>query len=183
MARLLESLRATQPALVEHSTGDGLPLARIHRALQLLVREGVPIRPLSEVLEVLADHAGSDATPAQLAEAVRRERAATICRRGRDTDGRLVVVRVATSALDTLLSDRPRDAARIIAQVRRAVAPRIERGAPAVVVVPAHGRSQARDRLCRQLPMLQVLSDEEATGEDSMVVFVTVGEEEALRAA
>ena len=183
VARLLESLRATQPALVEHSTGDGLPLARIHRALQLLVREGVPIRPLSEVLEVLADHAGSDATPAQLAEAVRRERAATICRRGRDTDGRLVVVRVATSALDTLLSDRPRDAARIIAQVRRAVAPRIERGAPAVVVVPAHGRSQARDRLCRQLPMLQVLSDEEATGEDSMVVFVTVGEEEALRAA
>ena len=139
--------------------------------------------PLSEVLEVLADHAGSDATPAQLAEAVRRERAATICRRGRDAEGRLVVVRVATSALDTLLSDRPRDAARIIAQVRRAVAPRIERGAPAVVVVPAHGRSQARDRLCRQLPMLQVLSDEEATSEDSMVVFVTVGEEEALRAA
>ncbi len=183
VARLLESLRATQPALVEQSTGDGLPLSRIHRALQLLVREGVPIRPLSEVLEVLADHAGSDATPAQLAEAVRRERAATICRRGRDPDGRLVVVRVATSALDTLLSDRPRDAARIIAQVRRAVAPRIERGAPAVVVVPAHGRSQARDRLCRQLPMLQVLSDEEATGEDSMVVFVTVGEEEALRAA
>jgi hypothetical protein len=31
--------------------------------------------------------------------------------------------------------------------------------------------------------MLQVLSDEEATGEDSMVVFVTVGEEEALRVA
>ena len=183
VARLLESLRVTQPALVEQSTGDGLPLARIHRALQMLVREGVPIRPLSEVLEVLADHAGSDATPAQLAEAVRRERAATICRRGRDEDGRLVVVRMATSALDTLLSDRPRDAARVIAQVRRAVAPRIERGAPAVVVVPAQGRSQARDRLCRQLPMLQVLSDQETTGEDSMVVFVTVGEEEALRAA
>jgi flagellar biosynthesis protein FlhA len=183
VARLLESLRVTQPALVEQSTGDGLPLARIHRALQMLVREGVPIRPLSEVLEVLADHAGSDATPAQLAEAVRRERAATICRRGRDEDGRLVVVRMATSALDTLLSDSPRDAARVIAQVRRAVAPRIERGAPAVVVVPAQGRSQARDRLCRQLPMLQVLSDQETTGEDSMVVFVTVGEEEALRAA
>ena len=183
VARLLESLRATQPALVEQSTGAGLPLARIHRALQLLIREGVPIRPLSEVLEVLADHAGSDATPVQLAEAVRRERAATICRRGRDADGRLVVVRIAPSALDDLLSDRGRDASRVIAQIRRAVAPRIERGAPAVVVVPAQGRSGARDRLYRQLPMLQVLSDVETAGEDSMVVFVTVGEEAAIRAA
>jgi len=183
VARLLESLRATQPALVEQSTGTGLPLARIHRALQLLIREGVPIRPLSEVLEVLADHAGSDATPAHLAEAVRRERSATICRRGRDADGRLVVVRIAPSALHELLSDRGRDASRVIAQIRRAVAPRIERGAPAVVVVPAQGRSAARDRLCRQLPMLHVLSDEETAGEDSMVVFVTVGEEAAIRAA
>ena len=183
VARLLESLRATQPALVEQSTGAGLPLARIHRALQLLIREGVPIRPLSEVLEVLADHAGSDATPVQLAEAVRRERAATICRRSRDADGRLVVVRIAPSALDDLLSDRGRDASRVIAQIRRAVAPRIERGAPAVVVVPAQGRSGARDRLYRQLPMLQVLSDVETAGEDSMVVFVTVGEEAAIRAA
>jgi len=183
VARLLESLRATQPALVEQSTGAGLPLARIHRALQLLIREGVPIRPLSEVLEVLADHAGSDATPVHLAEAVRRERATTICRRGRDADGRLVVVRIAPSALDDLLSDSSRDASRVIAQIRRAVAPRIERGAPAVVVVPAQGRSAARDRLCRQLPMLQVLSDVETAGEDSMVVFVTVGEEAAIRAA
>ena len=183
VARLLESLRATQPALVEQSTGAGLPLARIHRALQLLIREGVPIRPLSEVLEVLADHAGSDATPVHLAEAVRRERSATICRRSRDADGRLVVVRIAPSALDDLLSDRGRDASRVIAQIRRAVAPRIERGAPAVVVVPAQGRSAARDRLCRQLPMLQVLSDVETAGEDSMVVFVTVGEEAAIRAA
>ncbi len=183
VARLLESLRATQPALVEQSTGAGLPLARIPRALQLLIREGVPIRPRSEVLEVLADHAGSEATPAHLAEAVRRERAATICRRSRDADGRLVVVRIAPSALDDLLSDRGRDASRVIAQIRRAVAPRIERGAPAVVVVPAQGRSAARDRLCRQLPMLQVLSDVETAGEDSMVVFVTVGEEAAIRAA
>jgi flagellar biosynthesis component FlhA len=183
VARLLESLRATQPSLVEQSTGDDLPLSKIHRALQLLVREGVPIRPLSEVLEILSDHAGPRAMPAQLAEEVRRERAATICRRARDMDGRLVVVRLAASALDSLLSDRVRDAGRIIAQVRRAVAPRIERGAPAVVVVPDPGRSAARDRLCRHLPMLHVLSDAETAGEEAMVVFVTVGEEEALRAA
>jgi flagellar biosynthesis protein FlhA len=183
VARLLESLRATQPSLVEQSTGDDLPLSKIHRALQLLVREGVPIRPLSEVLEILSDHAGPRAMPAQLAEEVRRERAATICRRARDMDGRLVVVRLAASALDSLLSDRVRDAGRIIAQVRRAVAPRIERGAPAVVVVPDPGRSAARDRLRRHLPMLHVLSDAETAGEEAMVVFVTVGEEEALRAA
>ena len=183
VSQLLETLRSTQPALVEQSTGENLPLARIHRALQLLVREGVPIRPLSEVLEVLADHAESGAGPVQLAEAVRRDRAGIICRRVHDADGRLVVVRLAPSAVESLLADKARDPARIIGQVRRAMAPRIDRGAPAVLVVPGGQRSAVRERLCRHLPAVHVLSEDEVAGDEALVVFVTVGEVDALKVA
>jgi flagellar biosynthesis protein FlhA len=183
VARLIEALRGTHPSLVEPPSGERMPLARIHRTLQLLVREGVPIRPLAEVLEVIADHAGDDATPAQLAEAVRRDRAAIICRRAHDSDGRLVVVRLAREAIAILLSEKGRDPGRIIAQVRRALAPRIERNAPAVVVVPGDSRPLVRERLSRQLPGVQVLSEEEVSADESLVVFVTVAAAEALRAA
>lgn len=189
VARLIADLEARQPALVAQSTGDSLPLSRIHRTLQLLVREGVPIRPLSEVLEILADHAGDGAGPAALADAVRLERAATIRRRFRDADGRLVVVRLASAAVEALLAGRsaagaaPREAARVVTFVRRALGPRVERGAPAVVVVPGAVRQAVRDRLVRQIPAIRVLAEEEVADEETLVVFVTVGGEEATTRA
>lgn len=189
VARLLEDLRATQPGLVDAAGGSLPPLARIHRTLQLLLREGVPIRPLAELLEALADHAGADAAPAAIARGIRLERAATIRRRLRDPDGRLVVVRLAPSAVVALLAGRtagaapPRAAARVAAQVRRALGPRVDRGAAAVVVVPGEVRDAVRDRLVRQVPALRVLSEDEVADEESMVVFATVGDGEAARAA
>ncbi len=189
VARLLEDLRASQPGLVEQSIGDRLPLSRVHRALQMLVREGVPIRPLAEVLEALADHAPACDGAMALAEAVRLERAAAVCRRLRDPDGRLVVVRLATPAVEALLADRVpgsvdgRAAARVTAHVRRAVAPRIERGATAIVVVPGGVRQAVRDRLVRHLPRIRVLAEEEVVDQGGLVVFATVGEEEVARAA
>jgi len=189
VARLLEDLRATQPGLVDAAGGSLPPLARIHRTLQLLLREGVPIRPLAELLEALADHAGADAAPAAIARGIRLERAATIRRRLRDPDGRLVVVRLAPSAVAALLAGRtagtapPRAAARVAAQVRRALGPRLDRGAAAVVVVPGEVRDAVRDRLVRQVPALRVLSEDEVADEESMVVFATVGDGEAAWAA
>ncbi len=190
VAQLLESLRATQPTLVEQCTGGELTLARIHRALQGLLREGVPIRPLPDVLEILADHASPQYAPGQLTEAVRRARAGSICRRVRDGDGRLVVVRLSATALDGLLGDgrgtaaaKGRGVARIVALLRRMVAPRIERGVPAVLVVPGDLRGQVRERLSRHFPALHVLAEEEVAGEEGVVVFGTVGDEESLLAA
>lgn len=189
VARLIADLEARQPALVAQSTGESLPLSRIHRTLQLLVREGVPIRPLSELLEILADHAGDGVGPVALADAVRLERAAAIRRRLRDADGRLVVVRLASAAIEALLAGRSpaaatvREAARVITFVRRALSPRLERGAPAVVVVPAAVRQAVRDRLVRQIPAIRVLAEEEVADEETLVVFVTVGGEEATTRA
>ena len=188
-ARLVESLRASQPAVVEQIVPGVLTVARIQRTLQCLLGEGVPIRPLSELLEIMADHAGEATEPAELAECVRRKLARTICRRARDADGRLVVVRLADQAIATLLATDGRtrqpteEAAKLAAEVRRAVRPRIERGATPVLVVPGESRRLVRETLARQIPELQVLAAEEVADEARLEVFATIGGLEASRAA
>jgi len=184
VARLVETLRASQPAVVDQIVPGVLTVARIHRALQALLREGVPIRPLAELLEVMADHASEAAEPAALAEVVRRHLARTICRRARDPQGRLVVVRLSAGAVDALLDDAGRHGASpVVAGVRRAVRPGMERGAAPVVIVPGAVRIRVRDALARQIPEIQVLAEEEIVDEPRVEVFATLGGEEVARAA
>jgi flagellar biosynthesis protein FlhA len=180
-SRLVESLRATQPALVEQIVPDVLPIARIHRTLQCLLAEGVPVRPLSELLEIMSDHSAEAAEPWQLAEIVRRRLAAQICRRARDPQGRLTAVRLTGPALDAAAAAVVPQ--KLLGDVRRAVRTAVERGGAATVVVPAAMRRAVRSGLARQLPSLVVLADEEVAGERGLEIFATVSGEEHSRAA
>jgi len=194
-ARLVETLRAAQPAVVGQIIPEVLSLAKVHRTLQALLREALPIRPLAEVLELMADHAAEAPDPAQLADIVRGRLVRTLCRRARDPDGRLVVVRLTDAAIAALRatpaeeagrdmpSERGTPAARAVAEVRRAVRPRLERGAAAVVVVPGAARREIRDRLAQTIPGLIVVGANEVAGEDRVEVFATIGGTEATRAA
>ena len=183
VARLIESLRAVQPAVVDQVVPGVLTIARIHRALQCLLRDGVPIRPLAELLEIMADHAPEAADPAQLAELVRRSLARSICRRARDPRGRLVTVRLEETAIDAVIAAAGRPPAQLMSELRRAVRPLVERGARPVIVVPADVRQRVREALSRHLPDVQVLAAEELAAEDRVEVFASVGGGEVLRAA
>jgi len=183
VARLIESLRVAQPAVVEQVVPGVLTIARIHRALQCLLRDGVPIRPLAELLETMADHAAEAADPAQLAELVRRSLARSICRRARDPRGRLVAIRLEEPAIDTVIGSAGRPPAALIGELRRAVRPVVERGARPVIVVPGGVRLRVREALSRHLPDVQVLAAEELVAEDRVEVFASVGGGEVLRAA
>jgi len=184
VSRLVESLRASQPAVIEQIVPGVLSIARIQRALQCLLREGVPIRPLAELLEIMSDHAAEAAEPWQLAEIVRRRLAGAICRRARDPEGRLTAVRLAGGGLDGL---RPaataRPSARLVAEIRRATRAAVERGGQPVLLVPAGLRRTVREALARQLPDLRVLSEEEVSDEPRLDVFATVGDPGQARAA
>jgi flagellar biosynthesis protein FlhA len=184
VSRLVESLRASQPAVIEQIVPGVLSIARIQRALQCLLREGVPIRPLAELLEIMSDHAAEAAEPWQLAEIVRRRLAGAICRRARDPEGRLTAVRLAGGGLDAL---RPAAAAkpspRLVAEIRRATRTAVERGGQPVLLVPAGMRRTVREALARQLPDLRVLAEEETSDEQRLEVFATVGEAGQARAA
>jgi flagellar biosynthesis protein FlhA len=185
--RLVESLRAAQPAVVEQIVPGVLTVARIQRTLQCLLREGVPIRPLAELLELMSDHAAEATEPPQLAEIVRRRMAGTICRRARDSDGRLTAVRLAGDAVDAIVTSArgaaPRASARLAAEVRRAVRTAVERGGQAVLLVPGGARRAVREAFVRHLPDLVVLAEEETLDEPRLEVFATVGSAEAARAA
>ena len=183
VARLIESLRAAQPAVVDQVVPGVLTIARIHRALQCLLRDGVPIRPLAELLEIMADHAAEAADPAQLAELVRRSLARSICRRARDPRGKLVTVRLEEPAIDAVIAAAGRPPAQLMSELRRAVRPVVERGARPVIVVPADVRLRVREALARHLPDVQVLAAEELAAEDRVEVFASVGGGEVLRAA
>jgi len=185
--RLVESLRAAQPAVVEQIVPGVLTVARIQRTLQCLLREGVPIRPLAELLELMSDHAAEATEPPQLAEIVRRRMAGGICRRARDPDGRLTAVRLAGGAVDAIVKSArgaaPRASARLAAEVRRAVRTAVERGGQPVLLVPGGARRGVREAFARHLPDLVVLAEEETLDEPRLEVFATVGSAEAARAA
>jgi flagellar biosynthesis protein FlhA len=186
VSRLVESLRQTQPGLVGQVVPDVLSIARIHRTLQCLLAEGVPARPLSELLEIMSDHAAEAAEPWQLAEIVRRRMAGIICRRARDPQGRLTAVRLAGGAVEACVAAAEtagRPAAKLVAEIRRAVRTAVERGGEAVVVVPAAVRRDVRRALARSLPLVRVLADAEVADEPGLDLFATVGAEEGLRAA
>ncbi|NCY01984.1 MAG: hypothetical protein EBX36_03505, partial [Planctomycetia bacterium] len=61
--------------------------------------------------------------------------------------------------------------------------PVLERGARAVIVVPAEVRPRMRDAFARALPDVQVLADEDVADEERVEVFACVGGGAALRAA
>ncbi len=180
VARLVESVRQSQPAAVEGVVPEVLPLKLVHRTLQQLLQEGVPIRPLPTLLEIMADHAGETSSPEQHAEWVRIGMARTICRRARDPSGRLLTIRLSESVLSGLrgqFNSSPDTAIdeRLLSELRRAVRPGQQRGRPPVIVVPADLRRPLQAALARQLPHIQVLSLDETAGEGDVDIFATVG--------
>jgi flagellar biosynthesis protein FlhA len=100
---LVDELKKTSPAVVDELIPGQMKLAEVQQILQMLLREGVPIRQLGTILETLGDYASRTKDPILLTEYVRHRLARTICTRYRDQDGRIHVV-----TLEPALEDRIR---------------------------------------------------------------------------
>ena len=75
---LLDGLKDTHPALVDDVVPNKVSLGVLHRVLQRLLREGIPIRDLVTILEALSDAAEHTRDPEPLAEHVRRSLSSVI---------------------------------------------------------------------------------------------------------
>jgi flagellar biosynthesis protein FlhA len=75
---MLDRLKETHPALIDEVVPARVSLGLVHRVLQRLLREAVPIRDLITILESLADYAETSKDPEVLTEYVRRSLAKTI---------------------------------------------------------------------------------------------------------
>jgi flagellar biosynthesis protein FlhA len=69
---LVDALKKTSPALIEEIVPAKVSLGVLHRVLQRLLRERVPIRDLVTILEAAADLAETTKDPEAITEHVRR---------------------------------------------------------------------------------------------------------------
>lgn len=107
---MVETLKRTHPALVEDILPAKVSLGTLHRVLQRLLRERVPIRDLVTILEALGDAAETTKDPEALTEQVRRALGNVIARQYMDADGTVRGITVGPkleSSLMGLFSPRP----------------------------------------------------------------------------
>src|SRR5690606_10994646 len=67
---MLDALRKTHPALVDDMVPNRVSLGLLHRVLQRLLKERIPIRDLVTILEALGDAAEGTKDPEVLTEHV-----------------------------------------------------------------------------------------------------------------
>jgi len=84
---LLDTLKATYPALIDEVVPAKVPLGVLHRVLQRLLRERIPIRDLVTIMETLADASDQTKDPEILTEHVRRSLANVIVDLHQGDDG------------------------------------------------------------------------------------------------
>ena len=84
---LLDALKEHYPALVDDVVPARVPTGTLHRVLQRLLRERVPIRDLVTILETLADVSETTKDAEALTEHVRRALGKTIAERVAGPDG------------------------------------------------------------------------------------------------
>ncbi len=180
MARMLESLRATEPATVEQTVPDVVSVATVQRTLQCLLREGLPIKPLTVLLEAIADHAAEGHVPEQLAEKLRPHIVRTIVRRLRDEEGRLTIIEVTPSAVDLLAASVSEVASRLeqkqlLSELRRALRPLQERGRRCAISVSLKHREVFSEQMRAAGIDTPVVADAEMQGQPGVEIFATIG--------
>jgi flagellar biosynthesis protein FlhA len=164
--QLLDRARRAAPTLVEEVVPGRLRTGEVRRVLQHLVRERVSVRDLEVILESLAEHADASSDVDALVEHARRALGRRLLQPHLDAEGRLHAV-VLSGGFDALLaagpSDGPsvEDARAIVRAVGEALAPRIEAGAPLVVLCTPEARPVLKDLTRADLPRLAVLARDE----------------------
>jgi flagellar biosynthesis protein FlhA len=187
---LVEETRRLTPAVVEELMPDLMKLADVQRILQRLLVEGVSIRQLSTILEVLGDEASRTSSELELTELVRRRLARTICAQYRDARDRLSVV-----TLDPALEERVRAAQQrtdrevtlrwsstevesFCRAIDRGLESLRQQGRPEVLLVRPEIRIAVRHLTAASLPELVILSYSEVTAETKVVSLGIVSETE-----
>jgi flagellar biosynthesis protein FlhA len=89
---LVDRLRDRQPAVVNGVVPDVLSLGLLHRILQNLLRDGIPVRNLAQIIEALSDQAARTKDAAALTEGARKALTRAITEQYTDIAGRIIAV-------------------------------------------------------------------------------------------
>jgi flagellar biosynthesis protein FlhA len=193
---LVDRLREKEPILVNEVVGNVISIGLLQRVLQNLLRDGIPIRDLRQILEAIGDHAEKSKDPKFLTEKARKALARTITEQYSDAEGKIqaVVLEPALeyelcSALtaeggDETLALTPERAIELSQQIANAWKSAMEQGRDKVVLFcEPRLRVHLAGMLARQVPQLPVLAYDEMAIGTSVESLATVSLEQQAEEA
>lgn len=167
---LVDTVAQTSPKLVEELVPKLATIGDIQRVLRQLLRERVPIRDLTAILEALADTAAITKDPDALTESVRAALGRAICRQHQNDRGELPTIALAPPLEERLLGSvvktehgallaiDPQEAQTLATRVARSLETAVAQ--PVLLCTPAL-RPHLWKLITRVLPHLAVLSHNE----------------------
>ncbi len=185
--RLLDSLRASYPKVVDELVPNLLPLGVVVKVLQNLLREQIPIRDLLTILETLGDWASMTKDIDVLTEHVRRALSRTITSLYQNADGEIPVISLDQS-VEKILSEsihrsdegsflavEPNVAENIMNSLLKNIEHISSMNEKPIVLCSAGIRSHFKKFLDRFIPNLTVLSYDEIVHNARIRSLGTVG--------
>ena len=105
---LVDRVAETSPKLVEELVPKTASIGDVQRVLRQLLRERVPVRDLTTILEAMADAAGISKDPDVVVEAVRTALGRSICRTYQSETGELRAISLSPALEDALAASLTR---------------------------------------------------------------------------
>lgn len=180
--QLLDRVTQEMPKLTEDLVPGVVTLTTLHKVLQNLLDEKVPIRDMRTILETLAEHAPIQTDPGELTSVVRVALGRAITQRWFPVNDEVQVIGLDTPLERLLLQAlqgggglEPGLADRLLAQTQEALARQEMLGAPPVLLVNHALRPLLSRFLRRSLPQLVVLSNMELSDNRNIRMTATIG--------
>jgi flagellar biosynthesis protein FlhA len=180
--QLLDQVGKTAPKLTEDLVPKVLSLSTLHKVLQNLLEEEVPIRDMRTILDVMAEHAPTVKDATELTSLTRLALGRAIVQQLFPGDSELQVLGL-DAALDGVLQQamtnnsgiEPGLADNLLAQTQAAIARQEQMGLVPVLVVQHSLRVLLSRFLRRSLPQLKVLSHAEIPDSRHIKITATIG--------
>ena len=180
--QLLDQIAKTAPKLTEDLVPKVLSLSTLHKVLQNLLDEEVPIRDMRTILDVMAEHAPTVKDPTELTTLTRLALGRAITQQLFPGDSEMQVIGL-DGSLDSVLQQaltnssgiEPGIADNLLRQAQAAITRQEQMGLAPVLVVQHALRVLLSRFLRRSLPQLKVLSHAEIPDSRTIKVTTAIG--------
>ncbi|HYP70515.1 MAG TPA: FHIPEP family type III secretion protein, partial [Variovorax sp.] len=180
--QLLDQIAKTEPKLTEDLVPKILPLSTLHKVLQSLLAEEVPIRDMRTILDVMAEHAPTVKEATELTAQARIALGRSITQQLFPGDAQLQVIGLDSSlegvlhqAMSNNSGIEPGLADNLLRQTQSAMQRQEQLGLPPVLLVQHPLRTLLARFLRRSLPQLKVLSHAEIADVYTIKVTAIIG--------
>lgn len=173
--KLIENLKKESPSLIEELTPSVLPLGSVQEVLKNLLKEQIPIRDMTTILETIADYVTATKDTELLTEYVRQRLSRTICQKYQNVEGKIGVISfdpqleqaIANAIHKTdrgnLLALEPLMAQKLIDKLTEVIRGSLATGYEVVLLTSSNIRSHIRHLIENALPQVAVLSYKEVS--------------------